>query len=747
MTLAAVSLAVVRRFCSVPDREPITNTEGKLIGKDNTKANAKTKIELDAGVFDRVVRLVLWASLSLAFVASVLIAIHYLPNNWDSCSYRLARAFFYLGKGNLLHFGPTNDRRLLYYPFNGALAYLFLAMYQYGDRSVYLIGFLAWVFVGLGVYAACRVMNTSLTGGLIAAWLCMLSPCVLAQVCSLSDEVLAAAPILLGAVFALLWLATGRTRFAVLAGLGAGLGVGTKLHWAFYWVFAVAVATAFLVWAFRKAGIVATLRQRLPAIGLAACAAIPLAGGFALANYLSSGHFTDSGFNDAVLNRPFRLRVAQEELRINTARLFLSPIPDLVPPLDPSERKEAYAKFNNFSNRYLVGNAVVASTRSPEGYRYEGPAAPDGYGYTEYTVWLGFLPILLLIGIIVGLIKRGPMVTPTVFLLSFFFYHATYSVETKYIGGIGVYYSFAAVLAAAGIGATWDWARSNRGLPARLILGVFVAVIGTHLLLATNLLAFGALRNLTSLAHAPSPDPVSSGVSREIGLASHIHIPYTHWEIPYWTYMRLNPGAQYTTGVFLDFHAPNILTLLPVSAYTSELGAVPVRLPNGFTGLTYLGEDASDHVFARGSDIEKREPSRSGYALMAFHRILDATTAQTIGLRAERKWVGTQGGDSIEFCYDLRSSNRDMAVHQRWMKPGNPDGGLTLPVGNPVRFLSVTVRAGNPERMVRTTYDLQYPTFIPGSDEETYDGTAASADGLEPPRKNRIAYSEQRKHR
>ena len=728
VALALISLAVARRFCVAPGREPIHANNPKLKGRINAKVKtkAKTKLKATTAVFDRTVWLVLCATLLLALTASLLIAAHYLPNNWDSCSYRLPRAFFYLGKGNLLHFGPTSDPRLLYYPFNGALANLFLALYRFGDRSVYLTGFLAWAFAGLGVYSACRVMKTSRTGALIAGWLCILSPCVLAQVCSLNDEVLAATPILLGAVFAMLWLATNRKRFAVLAGLGAGLGAGTKLHWVFYWPFAIAVLIAFLVWALRKKAIVGTALPRLPAIGLAACAAIPLSSGFMLANYLSTGHFTNSAFNDAVLNHPFRLSVAQEELRINTARLFLSPIPDLVTPLDPQQRKLAYAKFNKFCNQYLVGKVVVASTRSPEGYLYLGPSEPNAYGYTEYTVWLGFLPVLLVIGCIVGLLQRGSMLVPTAFLISFFFYHATYSVETKYIGGIGVYYSFAAILAAAGVGPLWDWARSHRGLGGRLIVGIFVAVMATHVLLAGNLLGFGALRNVAALARPPLPDPVNSDASHAIELASQIYIPYTHWEVPYWTYMRLNPGARYTTGLALNFHAPNVLTLLPVDAGTAELDATPVRLPKGSPGLTYLGDAGADHIFARGSDIEKREPQRSGYALMSFHRIHDPTTAHTIGLRADPAWVGVNESEGIEFCYDLSISNHDPGVHHGWMKPGDHDAGLTLPAGMPVRFLSVRVRAADLKQEVRTTYDLQSSIFVLGSNEETYDSTTTS---------------------
>ena len=90
------------------------------------------------------------ATLALVVVGCIAICIYYVPNNWDSCTYRFSRPFFYLARGNLLHF-PTGDSRTIFYPLNGALFYLFFVLYQYPARAMYVVTWLAWIFAGIGV--------------------------------------------------------------------------------------------------------------------------------------------------------------------------------------------------------------------------------------------------------------------------------------------------------------------------------------------------------------------------------------------------------------------------------------------------------------------------------------------------------------------------------------------------------------------------------------------------------------------
>ena len=184
------------------------------------------------------------------------------------------------------------------------------------------------------------------------------------------------------------------------------------------------------------------------------------------------------------------------------------------------------------------------------GYSFQGPANPEGYLFFEYT-WLGFLPhLLLFVGAAYAVTRKFPLAT-MVCVLSFFCWHATIAMQTRYQGG-SIYYSFAAVLAVAGLGPAWDVVRSSRRTAGRVLMACFSMVFVTHALLAYNLLQFGGLRNLQFLWRGePAPDrhPVDARVVEAIRAAREICIPFTRWEVLYWNFMRFNPSARYRARI------------------------------------------------------------------------------------------------------------------------------------------------------------------------------------------------------
>jgi hypothetical protein len=680
------------------------------------------------GRFDRIVRRALAATLGLAALASLVICCHYVPNNWDSCTYRFGRVFFYLSHGNLLHFANTYDLRLLYYPLNGVLAYVFFALYQFGAHWMYFVTGLAWVFAGLGIYSAARVLGASRTGSLVAAWLGVMSPNVLAQAAATNDEVLAATPILIGLGFGVVWLSTSRRRYAVLAGIGIGLGCGTKLHWTFYWVFVLAAVILFAIRSFRRPAARPELRRRIPDVLLAGCVALPLIGSFAVCNYISSGKIMDSRVAEPNLNRPFEISIAREKIRINTAQLFLNPIPDLVPPVHPEQRKAAYASFNEFFRKCCFSDLVETVKMSRSGYRFEGLAKPLGFRYHEYTVWLGFLPHLFLLVCLVGVWTRKLPIACLMLLASFFFWHATNSIQSLYIDDASAYYSYPAVLSIAALGPAWDLARNSRRLAGRVLLAGFFAVIATHVLLGANLLAFGGLRSVRFLWSEDSPPvemhPVAPATIDAIRSARQIYIPYTHWEVLYWNYMRFNPAASYGTG--LNFRPPTSgAMLLFGAAHEGTQDLLPVMLPKGTAlGLTYLGSFEADQVFATTGNIGCGPADRTGYTVVPFYWIHGGSTGAFTQLQTVACCVGLEPPDGVEIRYELQSATGHSQVVHDWFLPGQPDNGLLLAAGAKYDTLTVeTRRIGHPDEVARTVHYLGASVYTVGANDATKAGT------------------------
>src|SRR5262249_45173578 len=417
---------------------------------------------------------------------------------------------------------------------------------------------------GLGVYLASRALGASRTGAWVAVWLGAMAPGILAQATASTDEVLAAVPLLLGLVFARDYWVTGRRRYAILAGRGVGLGLGTKLHWVFYWVFAAAALVWCAIHGVRTRAFRADLLRRAPALLAAAGIAAALGGAFVVCNYISTGHITNSAFNSVVLNQPFRPGLAVEKIQVNTAELFLSPIPDLIPPTDPVQRRAAYLAFNRFFIACCFRHLVDAvQSQSTGDHVFPGPANPEGYLFYEYT-WLGFLPHLMLLVCLVAVVSTRLPRACLVLGLSFFAWHLTDAAMTRYQAGY-IYYSYAALLAVAIVGPAWDMARRGGRAAARTLMVVFLLVFATHGLLAYNLLVFGGMRNVRFLWNGrpvPDPHPVSAPVAEAIRSARKVYMPFTHWETLYWNSMRFNPAARYTTGEELSSPGPDTLTVL-----------------------------------------------------------------------------------------------------------------------------------------------------------------------------------------
>jgi hypothetical protein len=426
-----------------------------------------------------------------------------------------------------------------------------------------------------------------------------------------------------------------------------------------------------------------------------------------------------------VLNTPFRLSLAREKLHTSTEEMLLSPIPDLVPPLHPVERQRAYAAFNQFFMRCCSSDLVQVTKRSPEGYIFQGPADQYGYLPVEQTVWLGFLPhFLILIGLVQILTRRLPLAC-TALVASFFFWHVTYAAQTRYIWWACTYYSFPAVLAIAALALVWDYSIVSRTMSGRVLLGAFVALFATHTLLAANLLAFGGARNIQFLW----PNRVSNTdvradapVKEAIRAARRVYIPDTHWEVPYWRFMRFNPAAKYTTGGNFRLPSPDTLMLLPVEPDVAA-GPLPARVPPGeVPALKYLGDTDNDHVFAQGDRIETRYADRSGYTLVQVNWRRDASTGRIVP-QSVLCCVGLEPSDGVVLRYTLQNTTTGRSLQRPWLQPGQLYSDPALAIDDIYdTFLIETHSTNHPDRIARTVYQLGQGAFTVGDSEPADSG-------------------------
>lgn len=289
-------------------------------------------------------------SAGLVFAADLLLAYGLLPANPDSISYRFPRAYWYFGTGSLMHFTNAAEPRPLYYPFNGTLTFLPLIHFRLGPRSFTADLLISWLVIALTTYAFSRDLGGPRIASAATSWLICLTPNVLIQSLSTNDEITAAAPLLAGLFFLHRWF-YGRQLFDVVLGVvGVSISAGTKLHIMFYWPLLLAIAASLV---FRHKAVVQEAKRWFNARGAAVLAGsvvltLVFSFSFVFYNIASSGHATAWKFNDQLLNKPFNLHAALQNIVLYTAQIALTPLADLHSNFDYTTSARYYETFNRF---------------------------------------------------------------------------------------------------------------------------------------------------------------------------------------------------------------------------------------------------------------------------------------------------------------------------------------------------------------------------------------------------------------
>ena len=651
----------------------------------------------------RAQRLLAWfliATLSIAGACTLIICIRYYADNWDTLAYRFARVFFYLGQGNLRHFSDFSDYRALTYPLNNALLYILPALYQFGGRSFNLVSFFSWGMAATGVCLLARIVGASKLGALLASWLCAMSPIVLCEAASTNDDLIAAVPMLLSIGFACASFQHRSRRCLLLTGVGLGLGIATKLHWAFFLPIGAIVLAIVCLRALRKQRLKPGMREWLPALPtllFAVALAAPLATSHFVADYLSGPLRVRPAMADA-LNRPFRLDVASQQLRIVSAQLFFSPIPDLAVHFNGDARRRTYVDFDRWTNQRWFRNVNNDSSFGAYSYHFQGIADPMGYWYFEQTLWLGFLPLLLVLLLAAGAIPGVLPAGASLFFLAFAGWHLSFAGLSKYMETICAYYSYPAVLTCAGFGLAWDALSRRKGFLRTSFLFGLGVVFAIHLVIDFNLLSFNVQRNLpTALKrNFDGETPVTriqEPAVRAIQSANRINIPYLHWEVLYWDIMRHNSGAVYTTGSEVIAPDPRTLNILSISNDPQFLIGCS---PDAGGGLTYLGTSSSGYLFGKGANVRDQSPTVNGYFLLPA-RVLKKAPGQSISeFRFDTQaMLGLEPGSDVEFRIQSASSDGS-----RWISPWltRKSGPQVLDVPSQGQWVGLTLEARSTQK-------------------------------------------------
>lgn len=331
-------------------------------------------------------------SLSLILIANVLVVAAYPPNNYDSLTYHLPRAMFYLGHGSMQHFETPNIRQV-FFPFN--LSFLHMTVLQNGVGLIKLLSLVDlgfWVAAGLAIYRICRLAHHSVTVSIAAAWLALLATEVLAQSTTTMNDLPAATGLLIAVVFFQLWLVYKRMIDVIITALAIGLAFGTKLT-AVFFIPPALFLSGLIVYRNQKLMTGKNIITGIKFLAIPSILFFLLGMSFIMYNLVSTGQWMTDQF-DYIKNQPFSFASFLQTAKTFTLQFFLEPVQRLNFTFNP----DWTLKLNHFVSRWFFPHWNEAYAFSPF---YFFP--PD---FTEDHVWFGFAGGFILISAVTVLVRR-----------------------------------------------------------------------------------------------------------------------------------------------------------------------------------------------------------------------------------------------------------------------------------------------------------------------------------------------------
>ena len=724
-------------------------TSGKTIA-DPAPAGKRATFVDGAVVFTSLITAV------AAVAVTLVIALSYYPNNFDTLAYRFARVMLYLGQGTLRHLWVANtggpyfpdtglpshlDPRLSYYPLTGVFLYLPNALYGLDGRVFTLNSVLCWLAGGTAVFALSRDIAASRGGALIAAALFLLAPAALVSAASTNDDLLSGVPLAAAVLFGVRWAGSRSSVDAVLAGIAFGISFGAKLHFLFYIPAVAALGLYVLAGAGRRAAVFATLRRHPGQVALALMLAAGLSAPALAINLWETGILFPPFPEN--MNRPFSIVSTLVNVILYTTQLFLAPIPDLFAYSDPLARQSIYASFNEFFNNNIfhwVTTDLGYQAQIPNGpiiYQFRGVATPTGWwGAWEETVWLGLIPWLLVLTMAVAfrLRHRQPGAHLAFWLCAaLFLWHLGRCIFSKYVEGAGIYYAFVAGPAIPALAWLWQARHQTSRAMAGAISGSVFLVLAGNSVLAYNAFMFNNQRNLPEAVasdFAPRRNAMSADVRACLAASDRITIAYTHWELSIFQLMSANMRASYKLEGQHPVDDPQRLLVYSYPG-RSEYGHIPVKVAGPeerrLTALGFLNTIFGPEVtLARGPAAPCVAPERSGYVVLQTSFVREGGPENRIGAITVLDTVGAAKGERLEIRLEQVLPDGTERLVRDWVDVTLLKEPVSLAVAETDGAIRVLARqAGSTEPAAPTLFPLK-----PGKEVVLPPATPVGAAGL-----------------
>jgi len=639
-------------------------------------------------------------TLAVAGICHLIVCFSFYPVNADTLNYRFARIFWYVSHGSLLHPFHSVDKRLTFYPLNGLLLYVPLALYGVSAVFYALPSFFAWLTIGYTTYRFARALRAEPLLAMFAMWLVAMTPSILIEASSTNDEILTAAPLVVGLFFLWRWLTSGAGHYLFLSALGAGLCVGTKLHVFFLIPIAGLAALWFILFLWRRHE---SWRNWIPQfqlpvllMSMGACAFLgPF---FLVLNYISSGQFyflKDTA--DQVLNTGFSPQDAFQNFLVYSASIVIAPIADLNIFQSFREREVTNVWLNSLFTPFLAPFVSNDPQYLHLKYRIQGVIIPTSVLMVEYGLWPGYAWLLwFLQG--AGLKRQQFTLRPFFVILAATpaLWLVIWSCVTLYMEGVPTYFAFYIMCAAPAMVLALTAAPTAKALTRHWIVLAFVMF--TNTVIDGNVIYNNTFRGLWHFTEDKPwpydwllfPQPVID----EIRHAKKIQIPMTHGKVYYYAFMHWNPTAFYYTPFEAAPPDSETLHILSTPSETSY-GFMPIKIPfKATSGITYLGHIRGvdrEAIFAFGNNVNQRWPQQSDF--ISLHADFYPIGPGRYEIGVDKVVAGVNPADRLEFSYTLHTINGNTVYERKWSSDPSFTEELTRDPELPNYLLTVSVRS------------------------------------------------------
>ncbi|KJS02860.1 MAG: hypothetical protein VR65_03710 [Desulfobulbaceae bacterium BRH_c16a] len=360
--------------------------------------------------FDVWIIILVTASL---FLINVIVALSYPPTNWDTNTYHLPRAFFYMSQGHLGHF-PTVNFRQTFLTFNPTLLIIWLSVFELSENLLVLVNPLCWVICFLGIYRLSVLCGASKYSSLAVAAIGCLAPEVYTQGASTTTDIQQASLIICSAVFLLLYIRRNATwGDGMLVAVSFGVAMGIKVTCFFFGpiLFIILFGSLCMNGLMHSYKFLNLIKFQVIAAGiLVLWFALP----FMVYNFFYSGELMTPHY-DYLRNKPFEIYSWLQTMYTFAVQAFAQPFKFL---LDEQWLEAILKKFLfPFSEGKYAFNALKIFTP----------------GISEDSVWFSFTPYFLMIAVVNELRHKRYWVRPSfICLLASLSWFVTYCAVSKW---------------------------------------------------------------------------------------------------------------------------------------------------------------------------------------------------------------------------------------------------------------------------------------------------------------------------